>query len=104
MTVVFFVASGILEQADVQKLGVELEALLEDKSISRVVVNFENARNLSSGVIGKMITFRTKLAQRKGRVAFCAVDPVIMHAIRLTYLDRLIPIYRGEEEAVAKIS
>ena len=104
VTVVSFMISQVLDEMNVQQLGQELEGLLESEYANKMVINFGKIRYLSSAVLGKLISLHKKIAEMKGRLAFCDINSDIMQVFKITRLDKLIPICDDEEEAVKKVS
>lgn len=101
--VVNFLTSQVLDEMNVQQLGVELTDLVEKQYMIKMVINFSKIKFLSSAVLGKLIALNKKIAAEKGRLAFCHINADIMEVFKITRLDKLIPIYDDEEEAVKKI-
>ncbi len=66
----------------------------------KMVINFSKIKFLSSAVLGKLISLNKKIASKKGRLAFCNINPDIMQVFKITRLDKLIPICDDEDEAV----
>jgi len=101
--VVRFMTSQVLDEMNVQQLGQELVDLVEKQYVVKMVINFEKIKFLSSAVLGKLIMLNKKVAAQKGRLGFCCINDNIMQVFKITRLDKLIPIFGTEEEAVAGI-
>ena len=97
--VVNFATSQVLDEMNVQQLGQELMDLVEKQYMVKMVINFEKIRFLSSAVLGKLISLNKRIAKEKGRLAFCSINDDIIQVFKITRLDKLIPIYRTEDEA-----
>ena len=104
VAVVNFLTSQVLDELNVQQLGVELNDLVDKEGRVRMVINFSKIKFLSSAVLGKLISLNKKLASQKGRLAFCDINPDIMQVFKITRLDKLIPIYDDEDEAVKGVN
>ena len=102
--VVNFLTSQVLDELNVQQLGAELNDLVDKQYATRLVINFSKIKFLSSAVLGKLISLNKKLTGMKGRLAFCNINPDIMEVFKITRLDKLIPIYEEEQEAVKGVS
>lgn len=102
--VVNFLTTQVLDEMNVQQLGKELNELVDTEYLVKMVINFSKVKFLSSAVLGKLIALHKKIAAQKGRMAFCNINPDIMQVFKITRLDKLIPIYEDEEEAVARIA
>jgi len=101
--VVSFLTSQVLDEMNVQQLGTELNNLVDKEYMIKMVINFSKIRFLSSAVLGKLIALNKKISAQKGRLVFCNINPDIMEVFRITRLDKLIPIYDDEDEAVKKV-
>ena len=98
--VVNFLTSQVLDELNVQQLGQELNDLVDKDYMIKMVINFSKIKFLSSAVLGKLISLNKKVAAQKGRLAFCNINADIMQVFKITRLDKLIPIYEDEDEAV----
>jgi len=101
---VSFSTSQVLDELNVQQLGKELMDLVEKHYIVKMVINFERIKFLSSAVLGKLISLNKRIAKEKGRLAFCCINDDIMQVFKITRLDKLIPIYETESQAVSAVS
>ena len=104
VAVVNFLTSQVLDELNVQQLGQELNDLVDKEGKTKLVINFSKIKFLSSAVLGKLISLNKKLSAQKGRLAFCHINSDVMQVFKITRLDKLIPIYDDEDEAVKGIS
>lgn len=102
--VVSFLTSQVLDELNVQQLGTELNDLVDKEGMVRMVINFSKIKFLSSAVLGKLISLNKKVAGQKGRLAFCNINADIMQVFKITRLDKLIPIFDDEQEAVKGVA
>lgn len=100
---VSFSTSQVLDELNVQQLGKELMDLVEKHYVVKMVINFERIKFLSSAVLGKLISLNKRIAKEKGRLAFCCINDDIMQVFKITRLDKLIPIYASEGEAISSV-
>jgi anti-sigma B factor antagonist len=101
--VVNFLTSQVLDELNVQQLGQELSELVEKEYMTKMVINFGKIKFLSSAVLGKLISLNKKITAQKGRLAFCEINADIRQVFKITRLDKLIPIYDTEEEAIKAV-
>ena len=102
--VVNFLTSQVLDELNVQQLGQELNDLVDKQYMVKLVVNFGKIKFLSSAVLGKLIALNKKIAAQKGRMAFCGINDDIMQVFKITKLDKLIPVFTDEDDAVRGVS
>ena len=102
--IVRFLTSQVLDEMNVQQLGEELRQIVDKQYLVKVVINFERVKFLSSAVLGKLISLHKRLAKEKGRLALCCINKDVMQVFKITRLDKLIPIFKGEDEAITKVT
>jgi anti-sigma B factor antagonist len=98
--VVHFTTSQVLDELNVQQLGQELNDLVEKSYMVKMVINFDRIKFLSSAVLGKLISLHKRMQKEKGRMAFCNINKDVLQVFRITRLDKLIPIFENETDAV----
>ena len=101
VTVVKFVDKKILDEANIQELGVELFALIEQENRKNVLLDFSNVEFLSSAALGKLITLDRKAKAAKGKLKMCSIRAEIYEVFQITKLNKVFDIKKDEEEAVA---
>lgn len=101
--VVSFTTTQVLDELNVQQLGQELMELVDDQYIVKMVINFEHVKFLSSAVLGKLISLSKRIAEEKGRLAFCNIREEILQVFKITRLDKIIPIAESEGAAIKMV-
>jgi len=101
--VVSFLTSQVLDEMNVQQLGMELNNLVDKEYLIKMVINFSKIKFLSSAVLGKLIALNKKITAQKGSLVFCNINPAIMEVFKITRLDKLITICDDEDEALKKV-
>ncbi|MGD2174017.1 MAG: STAS domain-containing protein [Candidatus Brocadiaceae bacterium] len=103
VAVVRFATSRILDQSNVQQLGEELDALIEEHEFSKIVVNFENVSYMSSAVMGKLVSLLKKVKSAGGELKLCNIEESIYEIFEIMRFDRMFDIYDSEDEAVIEL-
>ena len=98
VTVVRFVDRKILDEANIQELGKELFALVEEENRKSLLLNFSNVEFLSSAALGKLITLDKKVKAHSGKLKLCNIRPEIYEVFAITKLNKLFDI-RDDEAA-----
>ena len=101
VTVIRFVDRKILDEANIQELGKELFALVEEDNRKSLLLNFSNVEFLSSAALGKLITLDKKVKAHGGKLKLCNIRPEIHEVFAITRLDRLFDIQTDESAALA---
>jgi anti-sigma B factor antagonist len=101
--VVSFRTSRILDQSNVMQLGVELEALLTQYKLTKIVVNFANVHYMSSAVMGKLVSLHKQVAAAGGELRLCCIADSIFEIFKIMRFDKLFRIRNTEDEAVIEL-
>jgi anti-sigma B factor antagonist len=101
VTVVRFVDRKILDAVNIQELGDELFALVEQDHRKRLVLNFSRVEFLSSSALNKLIVLDKKIKMHGGGLRLCCLRPEIKEVFSITRLDQLFDIRETEADAVA---
>ena len=101
VTVVNFVDRKILDEANIQEMGRELFALIEEDGCEKLLLNFTNVEFLSSAALGKLITVDKKMKQASGALKLSNIRPEIYEVFAITRLNKLFEIHDDEADALA---
>lgn len=101
VTIVNFSDTTILDTLQVEEIGEQLYALVDQKACKRLVLDFSNVKLLSSSAIGVLITLRKKLDQIKGQVVLCSLRKDLSKVFKITRLDKMFTFCDNEEQALA---
>ena len=101
VTVVKFLDKKILDETNIQELGVELFGLVEQDNRKSILLNFSHVECLSSAALGKLITLDRKVKAAKGRLKMSNIRPEIFEVFQITKLNKVFDIRNDEAEAVA---
>jgi anti-sigma B factor antagonist len=96
VTVIRFVDRKILDEANIQELGKELFALVEEDNRKSLLLNFSNVEFLSSAALGKLITLDKKVKAHGGKLKLCNIRPEIYEVFAITKLNKLFDIREDE--------
>jgi anti-sigma B factor antagonist len=101
VTVVNFVDRKILDEQNIQIIGDQLNALVDEESqrdCKKFLLNFGNVEYLSSAALGKLIALNKKIKGIGGKLVLCNINDGIREVFEITRLDKFIPI-QGDEQA-----
>jgi len=101
--VVSFRTSRVLDQSNVQQLGDELDGLLKNYKLKRIVLNFENVQYMSSAVMGKLVSLYKQLQPLGGELRLCGIGQSIFEIFKIMRFDKLFTIRDTEDEAVIEL-
>ena len=97
-----FVDTKIVNEDQIQEVGDELYALVEDESRKNILLNFGNVQYCSSTVLGKLVSLKRKVEKTKGKLKLCCIHPDLLVPFKLTGLDKVFEIYKEEQAAIDK--
>lgn len=100
--IVEFMQSSITDQATIARIGDDLLKLIEGMGHPRVVVSFENVHNISSAMLGALISAQKKAKAGGGEVRLAALTPTLQELFRITALNKVFKIYDTTEKAMVK--
>ncbi len=101
VSVVHFKDKKILDEGNIQELGQELFALVEDNGCKALLLNFSDVEFLSSAALGKLITLDRKVKENGGKLKFSNIRPEIYEVFVITKLHKLFDIKDDEADALA---
>ncbi len=100
VTVVQFTETKVIDQRNINQIGAELTDMVQKGGVTKMLINMNNVRYLSSAVLGKLISLHKALVERKGKLKLCGVAPVIYEVFEITRLNRVFDMHKTEEEAI----
>src|SRR5262249_15952765 len=93
VTVVRLLSPELVRVADICTVGKRLLRVVQELGCRRVVVNFADVERVESAMIGKILALHKTARALGGRVALCAVNPMLTEALESLHLTRLLDIY-----------
>ena len=99
-TVVAFTDEKILEETDVRALRTSIEAVIEQASRIRLVLDFRHVRFLSSAVLGLLIRISKRIYEQGGELRLCNIHPSIYEVFKITRLTSVFEIHENVESAI----
>lgn len=100
VTQVEFVDRNILDEANIQRIGEEIAALIDESPSPKILISFANVDHLSSAALGALITINNKIKARNGQLRLANIDPQILEVFQITRLNKLFRICESTDEAV----
>jgi len=101
VTVVRFVDRKILDATNIEELGDELFALVEQENRKSLLLNFSNVEFLSSAALNKLIVLDKKAKASGGDLKLSNLRSEIMEVFVITRLNQLFDIKDDEADALA---
>ncbi|MHC5540365.1 STAS domain-containing protein [Singulisphaera rosea] len=99
--IVSFAKPYLQTEDEIQKAGLELVGLVEDKTHAKVLLSFDGVRFISSSVLAHVVRLQKKLTKTKGKLRLCSLTPQLQDILRASQLDKLLEVYPNEKAALA---
>jgi len=100
VTVARFVDKKILDETNIQNIGNQLFALVDEDGRKKIVLDFSIVEYLSSAALGKLITMDKKVKTAKAKLRLCCIRPEIYEVFEITRLNKIFDIKSTQEEAL----
>ncbi len=100
VTVVKFTNERIVDEGDIQIIGKQLFALVEEDARQKIVLDFSNVEYLSSAALDHLIRMDKKVKAAKGKWRLCNVRPDIYEVFVITKLNKLFDMKENLEAAL----
>lgn len=100
ITIARFTDKKILDESNIQIIGNQLFALVDEDHRQKIVLDFTNVEYLSSAALGKLITMDKKVKAAGGKLRLCSIRSDILEVFKITRLDKLFTIKEDREKAI----
>lgn len=100
VTQVEFIDRNILDEANIQAIGEEIDGIIAKSPSPKLLISFANVDHLSSAALGTLITINTKIRNRGGKLCLADIDPQIYEVFVITRLNQLFDIHESKEAAM----
>jgi anti-sigma B factor antagonist len=99
--VVRFQDHQLFDERTVREVADQIaEALPNDGSPIRLVVDFSEVSLISSTFLSKLILLQRRIDATRGKLRLCEMTPIIQQVFRTSNLDRLFKIDRDQRTAI----
>ena len=100
VAVVMLRVTELSEESVFSAVRVELEDILAEPGIDRMIIRFDHVTTLSRGAVVMFLARAQHLVRSNGTMRFCNVAPAVMAFLDKTQLPLLIEIFPTLEEAL----
>ena len=104
IAIVTFAMSHISDEDNIEELGHDLFALVDQHDCKKIVLNMSNVEYVTSSVIGKIITLHRKLHRCEGQLIISNLSPGVHDVLHASRLLGYFLVVANEAEAVTKLS
>ncbi|MAG16909.1 MAG: hypothetical protein CMJ21_02455 [Phycisphaerae bacterium] len=100
--VIEFRDTHVLGQMDVEKLKAEMQRLVDEADVPKLIISFLGVKQVSSSVLGMIIEVHKHTAEKDGAVRLCNIRKELRKAFKITGLDKILKIFDTTEKAMRK--
>lgn len=104
VAVVKFEISHLNDEENIEELGHELFALVDQFGFRKVVLNMGSVEYVTSSVVGKIITLHRKLHRSEGQLVISNLTPGVNEVLMASRLLSYFKVAPTEPEALAGLS
>lgn len=101
VTIARFVVPRLTDEENIEQLGHELFALVEQFDRRKIVLNMMAVQYVTSSVLGKLITLHRKLHRNDGALVLCSMLPPVLDVMRTSRLLDYFTVAADCPEAIA---
>lgn len=98
-----FTVPRLSDEYNLEQLGHELFALVEQYGCRKLVVSLQGVNYLTSSGIGKLITLHRKMHRQQGAVIFCDIHEAVDDILRTSKLTTYFHVVADADAAVAAL-
>jgi anti-sigma B factor antagonist len=102
--VVAFKSRMLNDEENIEQLGQELFALVEQSQWLKLVINLSSVEYLTSSVLGKLITLHRKLHRIKGKMVLFGLSEGVDSILRTSKLETYFTIAENRDAAIALVA
>ena len=91
--------SSLLAEGQIDSAARQLYALIDERAILRLIVDFSRVKFLSSRMLGVLVELHKKAQAIGGKVVLCGLSDELGKIFRITGLGRVVHIARDTGKA-----
>lgn len=99
-----FVSSELSDDANIEILGHELFALVDQYGVLKVVADMGGVQFITSSVLGKIITLHRKLSRGDGKLVLCNLEEGVTETLQTSRLLKYFNTAKDVDQAVAEVN
>ena len=103
VTVVTFQDSTLVDAQVIEKVGQELNALVEKQDRRKLLLDMSKVAHLSSAALSVLLALRQHVEKAKGMLVISGLSPDLQKLFKLTSLHKIFTFAGSEQEALEKM-
>ncbi|MGH7176525.1 MAG: STAS domain-containing protein [Tepidisphaeraceae bacterium] len=98
--IVEFTNNKILDEGNIADIQSTLNALIDELSPPKILLDFGTVDHLSSAALGMLINVNNRIRQKNGQLRLANIKPQILEVFTITKLNKLFKIMGDRPEAL----
>ena len=103
VTIVRFIASRILDNDTIQRMGDSLFQIVDQDGVHKLVINLREVSFLSSAALNRLILLKKKILQQDGGLKLVEMKPEIRRVFEISRLDTFFDILDDQATALEQL-
>jgi len=103
VTVVEITERRLIDAAQIERLGAQLQEIVKGAAKPKLVVSFANVEYLSSSMLNVLISVQNSVKAKGGDLCLSDLDPELKKVFTLMKLQKLMTICGTTDEAVKRL-
>ena len=103
VTIVRFIASRILDNDTIQRMGDSLFQIVDQDGVHKLVINLREVSFLSSAALNRLILLKKKVLQHDGKLKLVEMKPEIRRVFEISRLDTFFDILDDQATALEQL-
>jgi anti-sigma B factor antagonist len=99
-TIVEFLDRRLVDQMLLERVGAQLNELVDGETNPMLVLSFSKVEFMSSAALGILIALEARLATQGGKLALAEIDPELLKLFTLTKLHKVMKIHKTTQAAL----
>jgi anti-sigma B factor antagonist len=102
--IVEFTSPKIIDELSISDIGQSLAALIDERPMPKLLLDFSRVDHLSSAALGMLINVNTRIKAKNGQLRLAQIKPQIYEVFQITNLYKLFYIHPTRKEALASFT
>lgn len=100
VAVVQVTAGSLLDGVTIDQIGAELDSLVRDHGLCRIVIDLSKVKYMSSAALGVFLRLHAAVSRANGRLVLSSIDPTLMQSFKISKLNKLFEFAKNSASAV----
>ena len=102
VTVATLRTASLVDELVIEAVGNELYALVDERAVTKLMVDFRAVSFLSSQMIGVLVSLQKKSREIEGELVFAGMRPNLKKVFEITKLDKIMTFADNQADGMSK--